>query len=146
MYLCQPAADRAALLREQLAAQSLLAAALWLAIKFEALRTSTPDAGLMYSLTGIGGLRGKGAVLGAGWVWQVSGREWAGGLCSGLVGVKPGAEARCPLCPPPPNGPVALPALCSPARCCSLLLLDWHTTHQHHPFTHLAPQAFLPAC
>lgn len=40
------------MVREQLLAQASLAAALWLALKFDGSRTATPDAPLMYRLTG----------------------------------------------------------------------------------------------
>lgn len=55
-YLRRPAAARAALLREQILAPTLLAASLWLALKFEACRTLVPDASLMHRITGEWGL------------------------------------------------------------------------------------------
>ena len=52
MHLRWDKRGQAALLREQTLAQSLLAASLWIAIKFEANRTTTPDAKIMSRITG----------------------------------------------------------------------------------------------
>lgn len=52
MYLRRSKDERAALLRELLMAQSLLAAALWVAVKFEANRSATPDSHIMSRITG----------------------------------------------------------------------------------------------
>lgn len=52
MYLRRSKDERAALLRELLLAQSLLAAALWIAVKFEANRSATPDSHIMSRITG----------------------------------------------------------------------------------------------
>ena len=52
VYLRRSKDERAALLRELLMAQSLLAAALWIAVKFEANRSATPDSHIMSRITG----------------------------------------------------------------------------------------------
>ncbi|PRW44375.1 hypothetical protein C2E21_6726 [Chlorella sorokiniana] len=53
VYLRRSKDERAALLRELLMAQSLLAAALWIAVKFEANRSATPDSHIMSRITGV---------------------------------------------------------------------------------------------
>lgn len=53
VYLRRSKDERAALLRELLLAQSLLAAALWIAVKFEANRSATPDSHIMSRITGV---------------------------------------------------------------------------------------------
>jgi hypothetical protein len=51
-YLRREPCMQLALVRERALAGSLLAAALWLAVKFEATRTTTPDANLMSRISG----------------------------------------------------------------------------------------------
>ncbi|EFN55324.1 hypothetical protein CHLNCDRAFT_52521 [Chlorella variabilis] len=52
-FLRRDRSGQAALVRERLLAGALLAASLWIAIKFEATRTTTPDANLMSRISGI---------------------------------------------------------------------------------------------
>lgn len=56
VYCARPAAQRAELLAagpcQGLAQESVLAAALWLAIKFEGSRSAMPSAPIMYHMTG----------------------------------------------------------------------------------------------
>ena len=153
MYLRRSAADRASLLREQDLATSLLAAALWITIKFEANRTCMPDANIMQVITGASWGRGGGA----GWpgLEACCLRCWVGcplRLCTcrpappqpslGLVSPARPAQPRrrCPLpvhlpaCspprrrrrPPPRARPAGVPAdlLCQ-QECCILQDLQW---------------------
>ncbi|KAL4428297.1 hypothetical protein ABPG75_002386 [Micractinium tetrahymenae] len=66
VYLSRSSAERATLLRERFLAQALLVASLWIAVKFEATRTTTPDAKIMSRITGIPGgflLKQEGDIL-----------------------------------------------------------------------------------
>lgn len=64
-YVRRSPAAQAALAHERLLVQALLAASLWLALKFEANRTTTPDSNLMSRLTGGAGTgQGRGVPVG----------------------------------------------------------------------------------
>ncbi|KAL4428249.1 hypothetical protein ABPG75_002338 [Micractinium tetrahymenae] len=53
VYLQHCPPQRCAIMRERFLAQALLAASLWVAVKWEATRTTTPDSAIMSRITGI---------------------------------------------------------------------------------------------